>query len=998
MFAAICALQVLANFDNGVLPSVLSSIQLEFSLDFSELGLLGALVYVGLVASCPLSGYLLTRCGSPRLVLVGSVALNTGALLLFAAAPAPEFLLVARALIGLSQAPIFIYAPVWVDTFAPPAYMTLWISLLQANVAIGIMLGYVFGGGIVAGAGAAAWRVPLYVQAGCMAPFVLFYLLVPDQYVSLVGGLAERIAKLEEEAQAEEEAEEEQEQEVEAAHGASSGAAPGGEWSSGPSVRRKRSGASRRALVGAGAGLGTLAEAEEDEDEEEDDDNESPGAPNEAARAPGVAGAGGRHAAQEGAPRPGRPLGRSAGGAGRPSLPTARTAVAAARSADALGVGGLSAREAGSPVCDQAEGGGADGAGVGGERGPVGEAGMPALAGGGDDEISLLEGTAALLCNRIFMLLTVGLTGLYFVVTGIQFWISDYLIKDIGADPAAVVAGFAVTSLTAPTMGVFFGGWLVDRMGGYKDDTGQSAFVTLRVCCLFGVGAAVAAMPAAFLTDFWGVLVSVWFVLFFGGALLPAVTGVAISAVPAELRSVGNALSLLTYNLFGYAAAPYVCGVIASSIGIAWGFRVVMFASFVALMPVAVASCVARPSASYASPGGALAGEEALGSSDTDDNSDVASDGPAPPPESGAPEGGAAAAARPPAEPRAPHAGSTSLSVDLTAIDASATGLGPAAPTRPRARSRRGTVTDVFVTALAHVIGVPDPVQPDAAPREAGGASHARVESWEQGHAPAPQPSGSAASSAAAPGTGPGAGAGHRPAAPRPHLPAGGRDRSSTEGQTIDQAPRHAPRPRRLSALHFDAIAPSRPTADAAASWHRRGSAARSSAAGSSAGWRSGLSAYGPGGAAASLRRSTGLPGASGSLAGAAASAAGEGSRGSVAGGAARPTRPSMRPRRVSGMVAVLGDISMHATRGRAVTSFFRNRHIFEGVDAAVAIAGGGSGPRGSPEGTPDRSGLDRRVGGPGGQASGGSALPARGDGPVAGPQTHTAPDPANQV
>ncbi|KAA0154239.1 hypothetical protein FNF29_02461 [Cafeteria roenbergensis] len=616
MFAAICALQVLANFDNGVLPSVLSSIQLEFSLDFSELGLLGALVYVGLVASCPLSGYLLTRCGSPRLVLVGSVALNTGALLLFAAAPAPEFLLVARALIGLSQAPIFIYAPVWVDTFAPPAYMTLWISLLQANVAIGIMLGYVFGGGIVAGAGAAAWRVPLYVQAGCMAPFVLFYLLVPDQYVSLVGGLAERIAKLEEEAQAEEEAEEEQEEE--AAHGASSGAAPG-----------------------------------------------------------------------------------------------------AARSADALGVGGLSAREAGSPVCDQAEGGGADGAGVGGERGPVGEAGMPALAGGGDDEISLLEGTAALLCNRIFMLLTVGLTGLYFVVTGIQFWISDYLIKDIGADPAAVVAGFAVTSLTAPTMGVFFGGWLVDRMGGYKDDTGQSAFVTLRVCCLFGVGAAVAAMPAAFLTDFWGVLVSVWFVLFFGGALLPAVTGVAISAVPAELRSVGNALSLLTYNLFGYAAAPYVCGVIASSIGIAWGFRVVMFASFVALMPVAVASCVARPSASYASPGGAQA---------------------------------------------------------------------------------------------------------------------------------------------------------------------------------------------------------------------------------------------------------------------------------------ARPTRPSMRPRRVSGMVAVLGDISMHATRGRAVTSFFRNRHIFEGVDAAVAIAGGGSGPRGSPEGTPDRSGLDRRVGGPGGQASGGSALPARGDGPVAGPQTHTAPDPANQV
>ena len=41
-------------------------------------------------------------------------------------------------------------------------------------------------------------------------------------------------------------------------------------------------------------------------------------------------------------------------------------------------------------------------------------------------------------------------------------------------------------SLTGPTAGVFFGGWYIDRMGGYKDDTGAAAAGTLRRCTVFG--------------------------------------------------------------------------------------------------------------------------------------------------------------------------------------------------------------------------------------------------------------------------------------------------------------------------------------------------------------------------------------------------------------------------------------------------------------------------------------------------------------------------------
>lgn len=36
-------------------------------------------------------------------------------------------------------------------------------------------------------------------------------------------------------------------------------------------------------------------------------------------------------------------------------------------------------------------------------------------------------------------------------------------------------------------VGVFFGGWYIDKHGGYKDDTGEAAAGTLRRCTVFGL-------------------------------------------------------------------------------------------------------------------------------------------------------------------------------------------------------------------------------------------------------------------------------------------------------------------------------------------------------------------------------------------------------------------------------------------------------------------------------------------------------------------------------
>jgi len=150
---------------------------------------LPSLVYIGLMFSCPVSGYLFTAYGNQRIVICGAVLLNPFAVLAMALAPSPVFLYVARFVSGFLRAPIIIYAPVWVDEFAPKKSLTRWVSVLQANVALGIMLGYLLGGiathydspkGWPKG-----WRLALTIQFFLLCPFVIIFMFVRGKYVNV---------------------------------------------------------------------------------------------------------------------------------------------------------------------------------------------------------------------------------------------------------------------------------------------------------------------------------------------------------------------------------------------------------------------------------------------------------------------------------------------------------------------------------------------------------------------------------------------------------------------------------------------------------------------------------------------------------------------------------------------------------------------------------------------------------------------------------------------
>ena len=73
-----------------------------------------------------------------------------------------------------------------------------------------------------------------------------------------------------------------------------------------------------------------------------------------------------------------------------------------------------------------------------------------------DDHLS--EHMSKLLCNWVYVGLVLSLTGVFFLVTGLQFWMSTYMQKVLGADKKTAAFAFIGLSFFGPLMGVLIGG------------------------------------------------------------------------------------------------------------------------------------------------------------------------------------------------------------------------------------------------------------------------------------------------------------------------------------------------------------------------------------------------------------------------------------------------------------------------------------------------------------------------------------------------------------
>eukprot|EP00124_Ichthyophonus_hoferi_P000198 Ihof_evm5s7 gene=Ihof_evmTU5s7 len=429
MFRLFITLQILINYDSGAIAAALDRLATKeppgFDLSLTQSGLLSSLVYMGLSLASLLAGPLLQKY-SQKWVLCCTLLFNISANALFAWAVGRTMLLGSRFLVGFSQAFLVIYAPVWVDEFAPSASCTLWMSLMQAGplwsllyhhagVPLGVMLGYLVSGLLTAYMPRLDPRWPFRIQVLLLIPVVLVLCCVPSKYLDI------------------------------------------------------------RLTTGHRTGENL---SEEDE-------------------ADGYI----------------------------------------ARRVDTLDVNDIR-------------------------------------------NMSIWDQFAGLALTPVYFFTTMALCALYFVVTGIQLWVTAYLVNYIaphygGFEKQDVVYAFAATSCTGPILGVLFGGWLCDQVGGYRNSRGVRDAARLATC--FSVLAVMVAIPVIWATKLYVIIFLIWLLLFWGGAILPAATGILMSCVPRNMRSFSSSTSTLLYNWLGYFGGPTLSGVVSDAWGgVEWGMRVIL--------------------------------------------------------------------------------------------------------------------------------------------------------------------------------------------------------------------------------------------------------------------------------------------------------------------------------------------------------------------------------------------------------------------------------------
>ena len=193
----------------------------------------------------------------------------------------------------------------------------------------------------------------------------------------------------------------------------------------------------------------------------------------------------------------------------------------------------------------------------------------------------------ALLGIPVYRYLLGAMAALYFTVTGVQYWGTSYLHVVLNAPLPLVNALFIICAATGPTLGVFFGGWAVDYLGGYQG--AKQRVLALELCCVCGLVGCIFSLPITYIKDIFVVVPLLWVVLFCGGAILPACSGIIVSIVPRRHRPVSSSLSLVVFNLFGYCLSLLLSGYLMQTLNSyssnlcddvcswTWGFRLILF-------------------------------------------------------------------------------------------------------------------------------------------------------------------------------------------------------------------------------------------------------------------------------------------------------------------------------------------------------------------------------------------------------------------------------------
>jgi MFS family permease len=177
-----------------------------------------------------------------------------------------------------------------------------------------------------------------------------------------------------------------------------------------------------------------------------------------------------------------------------------------------------------------------------------------------NDRTSNWQNIRTLFKIPVFVSLVMGLSALFFCVTGVQYWATLFLTTNTKNSAYTTHLAYLIVSGTGPIMGVIFGGKLIDQFGGYAGPLNEVR--TLKICMVLGFLGVGTSIPISYMSNTYLIAVFLWLMLFSGGAVLPPCSGIVIACAPQHLRPLASSVASTCYNFLGFAASNYLPGLV----------------------------------------------------------------------------------------------------------------------------------------------------------------------------------------------------------------------------------------------------------------------------------------------------------------------------------------------------------------------------------------------------------------------------------------------------
>jgi len=185
IFTVFLLTNLFLNYDTGVIPASLVEITKEINLDYSEQALIASLLYLGLSCSSVFVGFVFSRF-SPSKVCSIVLSLNCISCFIFSLSSEKNILFAMRFVMGLTEAFLVIYGPVWVNNYSPTEHSATWMGILHSCSVTGVFLGYVVAAVINNFFdGFLSWRFAMQIQGFAEIFFTLFFWFEKDEYINV---------------------------------------------------------------------------------------------------------------------------------------------------------------------------------------------------------------------------------------------------------------------------------------------------------------------------------------------------------------------------------------------------------------------------------------------------------------------------------------------------------------------------------------------------------------------------------------------------------------------------------------------------------------------------------------------------------------------------------------------------------------------------------------------------------------------------------------------